>query len=198
MIDHDGDKKQMSGKGANEVDLANKILSFIRYASAKTSSNPYFTQTEIISLKYFGENLGLPQGVIDEVIRSNSANNAKLLKEISLARGDLRTLKTEFVHTIQILQNSTKGEGAALHIGGNEKTNDQNSQDIKVNIDTQYQTSIAGLQNHLNELKVTSGGEGEVNRAKNVTKETEKHQKINTDNTTITALQLTKQFQYEG
>jgi hypothetical protein len=200
MIELDEMKKQASGKQVTETKLSDRIAQFINLA-AKASANPYYTQSEKIHLKGIGEGLGLPHRVIEEVIQSNAVNNANLLKEISVAKGDLKTMKAMYAFTIQTLQSakenetysqSTKNRGTAKIDSHHQNQQAQVSSSV-----VQYQTSIAGLQNHMDSLKVTTGGEGGDYRVKQKGSEVYKHTKIATDKTTLPLVALNKNFNYE-
>jgi hypothetical protein len=206
MTDFEQMKNPEVAKQMSSAKLSEKITQFISLAS-KATANPYYNESEKNNLKSVGAILGLPQQLIDEVIQRTASNSTKLLKEISTVNGDLRELKALYVFTIALFQKAKQAEtfNVSKEPNYSYKSNsnvvgapNNQAQGEPVSIGTavipQYQTSIAGLQNHLNDLKVTTGGEGDY---KYRHKDEESHGKIISDKSTLPLTPINKAFTFD-
>lgn len=183
--------------------LESKILTFLNFAM-KISSNPYYSREDKSRLVSYGEKLGLPHIIIDEVIRTFSVNNGNISKEIVTASADLRNLKAAYASALAT--NYTIGS-TGVSVSSIIKqpyfsapiatsTPYEHTNLLATSKVQQYQSSIAGLQNHLEELKVTSSGEGDKQTDKQKLKSLES--KTLSDKATIQMSPLTKKINYSN
>lgn len=183
--------------------LESKILTFLNVAM-KTSSNPYYSREDKSRLVSYGEKLGLPHIIIDEVIRTFSVNNGNISREIVTASADLRNLKAAYASAVatnytmgstEVSVSNTIKQPHFLAPMATSTPYEQKNLPATSKVQ-QYQSSIAGLQNHLEELKVTASGEGD-NRFKDTRASKKVVNEINTDKTRISHSKLQKQFTFD-